>query len=62
MVSTRNAQATITLDISNPGTADEEIVFVDVEIDASDYEIDLGEIDVFEPEDINFDDEEPVDE
>ena len=57
-----DAQATITLDISNPGTADEEIVFVDVEIDASDYEIDLGEVDVFEPEDIDFDDEEPVDE
>ena len=57
-----DAQATITLDICNPGTADEEIVLVDVEIDASDYEIDLGQIDVFESEDFEFDDEEPLDE
>ena len=57
-----DAHATITLDICNPGTADEEIFFLDVEIDASDYEIDLGRIDVFEPEDFEFDDEEPLDE
>jgi len=55
-----DAQATITLDICDPGTADEEIVFVDVEIDASDYEIDLGEIDVFESEDPDSNEDEPL--
>ena len=54
-----DTQATVTFDIYNQGTDDEEIVFVDVEVDANEYEIDLGEIDHFEPEDYNFDDEEP---
>ena len=52
-------EATITFDICNQGTEDEEIVFVDVELDVSHHEVDLGEVDVFEPEDYDFDDVEP---
>ncbi len=48
-----SVQTTITMDINRQGTADEEIVYVDIEFDAEGFEIDLGEIDVFEPEDID---------
>lgn len=49
-------EATITFEVYNQGTEDEEIVFVDVEIDANYHEVELGEVDVFEPEDCDFDD------
>ena len=55
-----DTMATITFDICGQGTEQEEMSLVDVEIDAKEYEVDLGEIDVFEPEDYYLDDEEAV--
>ena len=53
-------EATITFDVKDQGTESEEIALVDVEISTKNYEVDLGEIDVFEPEDYCPDCEEPV--
>ena len=52
-------EATITFEIYNQGTEDEEIIFVDVDVDANHHEVELGEIDVFEPEDYDVDDRKP---
>ena len=53
-------EATIALDIFEQGTEDEEIVFVDVEIVSDYHEVDLGEVDLFEKEEYDFDDGEPL--
>jgi PIN domain len=44
-------RATITLDIHGLGTEDEDIVIEDTELDDQYHEIELGEVNVFEPED-----------
>lgn len=44
-------RATITLDVHDLGTEDEDIVIEDTELDEQFHEIELGEVDVFEPED-----------
>ena len=44
-------RATITVDVHDLGSEDEIIEFVESEIEAKYYEIELGELDVFEPED-----------
>lgn len=44
-------RATITLDVHDLGTEDEEIVIEDTELDEQFHEIELGEVNVFEPED-----------
>lgn len=43
--------------IHSPGTEDEEIEFVGVEFEENWFEVELGEIDVFEPEDYDWNDE-----
>ena len=43
-------RSTVTAVIHCPGTEDQEIIFEDVEIDDLHHEIELGEVDVFEPE------------
>ena len=45
------SQATVTFDVSNHGSEDEVWGIVDVEIGLKYIEIDLGEVDVFEPDD-----------
>ena len=55
-----HTEATITFNIHDQGTEEEEIAFMDVEIDTKEYHVDLGEIDLFEPEDYYPGDEEPV--
>lgn len=45
------ARATVTLDVQRLGEEDEEIKLVDLEMDISGLNVDLGEVDVFEPED-----------
>ncbi|MGO7486647.1 PIN domain-containing protein [Rhizobium ruizarguesonis] len=42
---------TLTLDVFNPGKEDEDIVYNDSQIDFRSIDIDLGSVDVFEPED-----------
>lgn len=44
-------RATITVDLYSIGTDDQEIIYVDSEIDDPNHEIELGEVDVFQPED-----------
>lgn len=44
-------RATFTVDVNGIGTDDQEIIYVACEIDDLSHEIDLGEVDVFEPED-----------
>lgn len=46
-----DARATVTLDVQGLGEKDEEIELVDFEMDMSGLDVDLGEVDVFEPED-----------
>ncbi len=46
-----DTEAIITVYVQDQGAEEENITFVDVEISTKDYDIDLGEIDVFEPED-----------
>ena len=55
-----DTEATITFDIHDQGAEEEEIALVDAEIDVNEHYVDLGEIDLFEPEDDHFDDEEPL--
>lgn len=50
-------RATITLDVHNLGTEDEEIVIEDIELDEQSHEIELGEVNVFEPADYSDGDE-----
>lgn len=50
-------RATITVDVYSVGTDDQEIIYLDSEIDDPNYEIELGEVDVFEPEDAWHDDD-----
>ncbi len=38
-----DVEATITFDVYSQGTEDQEFVFEDAEIDAKDFEVDLGE-------------------
>ena len=52
-------RATITVDIYGIGTDDQEIIYLDSEIDDPKHEIELGEVDVFEPEDAWLDDDQP---
>ncbi|WP_416881273.1 PIN domain-containing protein [Marivita sp.] len=52
-------RATITVDIYGIGTDDQEIIYLDSEIDDPNYEIELGEVDVFEPEDAWNDGDQP---
>ncbi|MEI8714778.1 PIN domain-containing protein [Mesorhizobium sp. ISC11] len=46
-----DVRATIVVNVVDLGSADEQIEFVSCEIDIQSFEIDLGEVDVFEPED-----------
>lgn len=50
-------RATITVDIYGIGTDDQEIIYLDSEIDDPNHEIELGEVDVFEPEEAWNDDD-----
>lgn len=43
-------RGTLTADIYHLGTEDQEIVFADIEIDDPNHEIELGDVDVFEPD------------
>lgn len=52
-------RATITVDVYGIGTDDQEIIYQDSEIDDPNHEIELGEVDVFEPEDAWNDDDQP---
>lgn len=52
-------RATITVDIYGIGTDDQEIIYVGSEIDDPNHEIELGEVDVFQPEDAWHDDDQP---
>jgi hypothetical protein len=52
-------RATITVDVYGIGTDDQEIIYMDSEIDDPNHEIELGEVDVFEPEDVWHDDDQP---
>lgn len=51
-------RTTVTLDVHGLGSDDEEIEFVESELDNVFHEVELGEVDMFEPEDY-WDDEEP---
>ena len=53
-------EATIAFDVRDQGTEDAELGLVYVEIDVKDHHVDLGEIELFEPEVYHPDDEEPV--
>lgn len=44
-------RATVTVDVHDLGSEDEILEFVESELEAKYHEIDLGEVDVFEPED-----------
>jgi hypothetical protein len=52
-------RATITVDVYGIGTDDQEIIYMDSEIDDPNHEIELGEVDVFAPEDAWHDDDQP---
>lgn len=52
-----DVRATIVVNVVDLGSADEQIEFVSCEIDTQRFEIDLGEVDVFEPEDYYWDGE-----
>ena len=45
------ARATITLDVHDQGTEDEEFVFREGDLEGRFHEIEMGEVDMFEPED-----------
>jgi hypothetical protein len=51
-------RTTVTLDVHGLGSVDEEIEFVKNELDNVFHEVELGQVDMFEPEDY-WDDEEP---
>ena len=55
-----DTQAVITFNIDEPGTERAELTFLDVEINAMAHHVDLGEIDLFEPEDYYLEDQEQV--
>ncbi len=55
-----DTEVIIVIDVQGQGTGREDITLVDVEVSTKDYYIDLGEIDVFEPEDYCPYDEEPL--
>ena len=55
-----DTEAIITFKFDEQGGGKSRFTFLDVEIDAKAYHIELGEVDVLEPEDYYLDDEEPV--
>lgn len=46
-----DARVTVTIDFQSVGEADKKIELVEIEIDINSLDVDLGEVDVFEPED-----------
>ena len=46
-----HVRATITLDVHDQGTEDEEFVFCEGDLEGRSHEIEMGEVDIFEPED-----------
>ena len=54
-------QVTVTFEVYNHGSEDEKLEFVDAEIEPREFDLDLGEIDVLQPEDYRPIDDESVD-
>ena len=54
-----NTEAIITFNIDEHGTETAQVALVDVEIDTREYRIQLGEVDLLDPEDCYLSDEEP---
>ena len=46
-----DARVTVTIDLREIGEEDEEIELVETELDITSFDVELGEVDVFEPED-----------
>lgn len=44
-------RATISVKVRDPGGEDEDIEFIDCEIDVSSHDLDIGNVEVFERED-----------